>query len=125
MNKLPRAAIWTVAILLATVFVFAGLSKLTGPSALRWGERFGRWGYPAASQYVIGALEILAGVGVLIPKLRRGAAATLAAVMIGAIYTHAVNAEYPRLIPPLILAILVLVIMFDRQRPKSRAAQSP
>jgi putative oxidoreductase len=125
MIKLPRAAIWTVAILLATVFVLLGLSKLTGPSALRWGERFGHWGYPAASQYVIGALEILAGVGLLITKLRRGAAATLVAVMIGAMYTHVVNAEYPRLIPPLILATLALVIMFDRQRTESRAVQSP
>jgi putative oxidoreductase len=124
MSKLPRAAIWTVATLLATVFVLVGLSKLTGPSALRWGERFGHWGYPAASQYVIGALEILAGVGVLIPKLRRRAAATLVAVMIGAMYTHAVNAEHSRLIPPLILATLVLVIMFDRGRNARRVIDS-
>jgi len=121
MHKFSRAAIWTVTILLATVFVLVGLSKLAGPSALRWGERLAHWGYPVESQYVIGALEILAGVGLLIPKLRRSAAATLVAMMIGAMCTHLVNAEYPRLIPPLVLAALALVLMFDRPRTKSRA----
>jgi len=121
MHKPARAAVWTVTILLATIFVLVGLSKLAGPSALRWGERFAHWGYPVASQYVIGALEILAGVGLLIPKLRRSAASTLIAMMIGAMCTHLVNAEYPRLIPPLVFAALALVLMFDRPRTKSRA----
>ena len=121
MHKFSRAVIWTVTILLATVFVLVGLSKLAGPSALRWGERLAHWGYPVASQYVIGALEILAGVGLLIPKVRRSAAATLIGLMIGAMCTHFVNAEYPRLIPPLVLAALALVAMFDRPRTKSPA----
>jgi putative oxidoreductase len=121
MHKAARATIWTVTILLATIFVLVGLSKLAGPSALRWGERFAHWGYPVASKYVIGTLEILAGVGLLIPKLRRSAAGTLIAMMIGAMCTHLVNAEYPRLIPPLVLAALALVLIFDRPRTKSRA----
>ena len=121
MHKFSRAVIWTVTILLATVFVLVGLSKLAGPSALRWGERLAHWGYPVASQYVIGALEILAGVGLLIPKVRRSAAATLIGLMIGAMCTHFFNAEYPRLIPPLVLAALALVAMFDRPRTKSGA----
>src|SRR5215471_4229323 len=121
MHKFSRAVIWTVTILLATVFVLVGLSKLAGPSALRWGERLAHWGYPAASRYVIGALEILAGVGLLIPRVRRSAAAMLIGLMIGAMCTHLVNAEYPRLIPPLVLAALALVLMFDRPRTKSRA----
>src|SRR5262245_30690002 len=121
MHKFSRAVIWTVAILLATAFVLVGLSKLAGPSALRWGERLAHWGYPVASQYVIGALWILAGVGWLIPKVRRSAAATVIGMMIGAMCTHFVNAEYPRLIPPLVLAALALVAMFDRPRTKSGA----
>src|SRR5918995_2136227 len=103
MITLPRAAVWACAIFLAVAFVFAGVSKLEGPSAMRWTERFIQWGYPANAQYVIGVLEILGGLGVLIPKWRRGAAATLVAVMIGALGTHVVKAEFPRLIPPLVL----------------------
>jgi putative oxidoreductase len=121
MYKPSRAAIWTVSILLATVFVLVGWSKLAGPSALRWGESLANWGYPVGSQYVIGALEIFAGLGLLIPKLRRSAAATLTGMMIGAMSTHIVNAEYQRLIPPLVLGALALVLIFDRPRTKSRA----
>ena len=74
--RLPRAAMWACAIVLAVAFVLVGISKLEGLSAVRWTERFAQWGYPANAQYVIGVLEILGGFGVLIPRLRRAAAAT-------------------------------------------------
>jgi uncharacterized membrane protein YphA (DoxX/SURF4 family) len=103
MIRLPGAAVWTSAIVLAAVFVFAGFLKLDDPSAIRWSERFLSWGYPANTHYVVGVLEILSGLGVLIRKCRRLAAATLVALMTGALFTHAVNGEFPRLIPPLVL----------------------
>ena len=112
----PRAAVWVCAVLLAATFTLAGISKLAGPSAPRWSERFQRWGYPANTQYVIGALEILGGVGVLIPAWRRPAAATLVALMTGALGTHAVNGEFPRVIPPLVLGGLALLIYAARPR---------
>ena len=114
---LPRAVLWACAIFLAAAFVFAGISKLEGPSALRWGERFVHWGYPANAHYVVGVLEILGGLGVLIPTWRRAAAATLVVLMIGALGTHAVNAEFSRLIPPLVLGGLALLVYSARPRP--------
>jgi putative oxidoreductase len=114
---LPRAVVWACAILLAVAFVFAGISKLEGPSAMRWADRFVHWGYPANAQYVIGLLEILGGLGVLIPKWRRAAAAILVALMIGALGTHALKAEFPRLIPPLVLGGLAFLIYSARPRP--------
>jgi len=117
MITLPRTAVWACAILLAVAFVFVGISKLEGVSALRWGERFMRWGYPANTQYVIGVSEILGGLGVLIPKWRRAAAATLVALMIGAVGTHIVHAEFPRLIPPLVLGGLAFVMYSLGVRP--------
>jgi uncharacterized membrane protein YphA (DoxX/SURF4 family) len=101
----------------------AGFLKLEDPSASRWTERFVNWGYPASTQYVIGALEILGGLGVLIPKWRQAAAATLVALMIGALGTHAVHAEFPRLIPPLVLGGLAL-LMYSA-RPRSGRGQTP
>jgi uncharacterized membrane protein YphA (DoxX/SURF4 family) len=108
--RLPRAAVWACAIFLAIAFLFVGVSKLDGPSAVRWTERFARWGYPANAQYVIGAFEILGGIGVLIPAWRRAAAAILVALMIGAVCTHAVQAEFTRLIPPLVLGGLAFLL---------------
>jgi putative oxidoreductase len=110
--RLPRAAVWALAILLAVVFVRAGISKLGGPSASGWAGRLAHWGYPPYARYVIGALEILGGLGVLIPRCRRAATAILVAVMIGALCTHAVYGEFPRLIPPLVLGGLAFLLMF-------------
>jgi putative oxidoreductase len=115
---LPRAAVWMCAIFLAVAFVFVGILKLEGPSAVRWTERFVQWGYPANAQYVIGVLEILGGVGVLIPRWRRAAAATLGVLMIGALGTHAVHAEFLRLIPPLVLGGLAFLMYSAHPRPR-------
>ena len=97
------AAIWTLAIVIGLLFVLIGLSKIAGPSADHWAERLSHWGYPAAARYVIGAVEMLAGLGVLFPPLRRPAAITLMVVMAGALVTHVVHGEFVRLISPLIL----------------------
>lgn len=110
MITLPKPAMWALAIFLTVIFVLVGISKLEGPSAMRWTERFAQWGYPANVRYVIGVLEILGGVGVLIPKWRRLAAAILVVLMIGALGTHAVNGEFPRLIPPLVLGGLAFLM---------------
>jgi putative oxidoreductase len=115
--KLPGVAVWACAIFLAVAFVFVGMSKLQGPSAVRWSERFAHWGYPATASYVVGVFEVLGGLGVLIPRWRRAAAAILVALMIGALGTHAVQAEFPRLIPPLILGGLALLLYSSRPRP--------
>jgi uncharacterized membrane protein len=110
MIRLPRTAMCACATFLAVAFVLVGISKLTGPSATRWNERFVHWGYPVSVQYVVGILEVLGGLGLLIAKSRRAAAATLIALMIGALFTHLVNAESLRLIPPLVLGGLAFLV---------------
>ena len=125
MIRLPRAGGWACAIFLAVAFVVVGISKLEGPSAMRWAERFLHWGYPARAQYVVGLLEILGGLGVLIPMLRRAAAAVLVVLMIGALGTHAVSAEFPRLIPPLVLGGLAFLLFASRPRPAPSRAAAP
>ena len=63
------------------------------------------------------AVEILGGLGVLIPRWRRAAAAILVALMIGALCTHAVHGEFPRLVPPLVLGGLAFLLYSSRLRP--------
>jgi len=113
---LPRAAVWACAIFLAVTFVFVGILKLEGPSAIRWTERFVNWGYPANTRYVIAIWEILGGLGLLIPRWRQTAAATLVALMIGALGTHVFHAEFPRVIPPLVLGGLAFLVYSSRPR---------
>lgn len=94
---------WTVAALLGVLFVLIGWSKVTGPSGAGWAVRLSRWGYPSASRYWIGGVEMLAGLGLLLPPLRRWAAIALMVVMAGALGTHLLHAEYVRVLPPLLL----------------------
>jgi uncharacterized membrane protein YphA (DoxX/SURF4 family) len=112
---LPRGAVWALAIFLAVAFVAVGVSKLAGGSAMRWTGRFEHWGYPAYAQYVIGVLEVLGGLGVLIPRSRRAAAALLVALMVGALCTHAVHGELPRLPGPLVLGGLAFLLYWSRR----------
>jgi putative oxidoreductase len=105
-----RVLVWTCAIVLALAIVFAGVTKLEGASAIRWTERFTRWGYPAGTSAVVGVLEILGGLGVLIPRWRRPAALLLAVLMLGAVCTHALHAEFSRILPPLVLGGLALLV---------------
>jgi putative oxidoreductase len=100
---LRLVAVWTLAIIIGLFFVLAGFSKLAGPSGTDWAVRFSHWGYPAASRYAIGGIEILAGLGLLVPPLRRLAAITLMVVMAGALLTHLLHGEVVRILPPLIL----------------------
>src|SRR5262245_4769487 len=117
MVTLRRAAVWSGAIFLAVVFVAVGMSKVGGASAMGWSERFGRWGYPANAQYVVGLFEILGGIGLLVPRWRRAAALTLCVVMMGALVTHLVSAEFPRVVPPLVLGGLAFLMYWSHPRP--------
>lgn len=117
MITLRMLAVWVVAIVLAVAFVAVGLSKLEGASAMRWSERFQDWGYPANAQYVVGVLEVLGGLGVLIPRWRRAASGMLGVVMIGALCTHVLHAEFARIIAPLVLGGLAfLMYSWPRRR---------
>jgi uncharacterized membrane protein YphA (DoxX/SURF4 family) len=115
---------WACATFLAVAFVLVGILKLTGPSAMRWNERFVHWGYPPSARYVVGILEIIGGLGLLIAKSRRAAAATLIALMIGALLTHLMNAEFLRLIPPLVLGGLAFLVYSWPSAPRRRSSET-
>lgn len=117
MNKLSRLAMFVCSLLVAAVFVYVGASKLGGASSVGWAERFARWGYPANAHYLVGLLQIVGGIGVLVPKWRRAAAALLIVLMIGAFFTHIIHSEFSRVIPPLVLGALALVLYSLRARP--------
>jgi putative oxidoreductase len=120
MGRLRRLALWACVVVLAVVFVLVGTSKLTGPSSVRWSERFARWGFPPHVHSVVGVLEVLGGVGLLIPMSRRAAAAALLALMVGALVTHLVHGEPARIAAPLILGgMALLVCSWGARRPST------
>jgi uncharacterized membrane protein YphA (DoxX/SURF4 family) len=114
MIRLPRIVVWILAIFIAAVFVLVGVSKLTGTSAIRWSERFARWGYPSGAAPAIGILEILGGVALLVPRSRRVGVFMLVALMLGALVTHVVHGEFVRVVPPVVLGGLALLVLGPR-----------
>ncbi|MGO4596258.1 DoxX family protein [Terrabacter sp. 2RAF25] len=121
-----NVVLWIIAGLLAAAFAAAGGMKLTQPkqklaaSGLAWVEDFS----PGAVK-TIGALELLAAVGLVVPALVGVApvlvplAATgLAAMMVGAAITHARRKESQMIginVALLVLALVVAVARFGPQ----------
>ena len=119
--------LWIIAGLLAVAFAGAGLMKLAQPkeklaaSGMGWTEQFS----PAAVK-AIGALEVLAAIGLILPAaldivpiLVPIAALGLIALMIGAALTHARRKESPMIGANLLLLVLAAVVAWGRFGPYS------
>ena len=120
-------ALWTVACLLAVAFLASGIMKLVQPrdklaaSGMGWAEDFS----PAAVK-TIGALEILAAVGLVVPALLDVvpvlvplASTGLALLMVGALIVHLRRRESPALVVNLALIALAGFVAWGRFGPES------
>ena len=85
MRYLATGGKWLLTALLAVLMVGPGSQKFTSPV---WERMFRTWGYPDGFYLVIGAVEVVAGVGLLIPKVASASALLLALVMAGAAATQ-------------------------------------
>jgi hypothetical protein len=117
--------LWIVASLLAVAFAVSGAMKLArsreqlAAAGMGWAEDF-----PPGVVKLIGALELLAAVGLVLPALLDLApvlvplAATgLAIVMVGAAVTHARRREYPLIVVNAILFALAALVAWGRFGP--------
>ncbi|PZG02209.1 DoxX family protein [Micromonospora deserti] len=121
-----NVALWTVAALLAVVFLAAGGAKLAQPKAklaaspnMAWTEDFS----PGMLK-TIGALEVLAAVGLILPAaldivpiLVPLAAVGLVLLMVGAATTHAKRNESRAIVTNVVLIILAGVVAWGRFGP--------
>ena len=119
--------LWIIAGVLAAAFAAAGAMKLTQPkeklaaSGMAWTEDF----HPGMVK-VIGALEVLAAIGLILPAalgiapvLVPLAALGLVLVMIGAIVTHARRKETQVIGVNVVLLLLAAVVVWGRFGPYS------
>ncbi len=116
-----NTAVWIVQILLGLMFGMAGIMKMTQPKAklqtnMKWVEDF-------APNTVkgIGALELLAGIGLILPwltgilpVLTPLAAVGLILIMVGAIITHIRRGEAPVTVINLVLLALAAFVAYGR-----------
>lgn len=113
--------LWIGQIFLALAFLAAGGVKLLMPAA-DLEAQFGQ-GFPSGFGRVIGALEVAGAVGVvapaatgILPVLSPVAAGGLAAIMVGATFTHLFRAEYGHALLPLAPLVLALFVVYGRVR---------
>ena len=92
-NALPAASgkgrlitLWILSGLVALAFVGAGGAKLVGGAAMV--EEFDKVGLGQWFRYFTGLLEVVGGIGLLVPRYAFHAARLLAIVMVGAIIAH-------------------------------------
>ena len=78
---------WILQVILAIIFIKAGFDKLRNLDGTL--KMFGGLGLPAVLGAVVGAAELLGGIGLLIPRTVRPAAIGLIIIMIGALVMHA------------------------------------
>lgn len=102
-SRARTAVLWTFQILLAALFVFAGINKLLGLQA-EVVTQFGRIGFGTWFRYFVGALELAGGLGLLVPRLSGAAALGLSGVMAGAVATHLT------VLPPVYFAAIPAVL---------------
>lgn len=107
-----EVALWIVTLLLVLVCLRSGWQKLAGNSF--WIRDFHRWGYPDALRPVVGIAELAAAALLLLPRFAAYGAIIFGCVMLGAIYTHATNAEFTRLPFNFLLLAFSAIIVFGR-----------
>ncbi|AGZ42361.1 DoxX family protein [Actinoplanes friuliensis] len=118
-------ALWIVAGLLAVAFLFSGGMKVVRKreDLLKAGMGFVE-DFPLGAVRAIGALEVLAAIGLILPAvldiatvLVPLAATGLALMMVGAIIVHIRRGETKALAPNIVLLLLAVFVAWGRFGP--------
>lgn len=121
-----NTVLWIVQIVLAVAFALAGIGKLTQPKE-KMQERMG-WveDYSASTVKLIGAAELLAAIGLVLPAatgilpwLTPLAALGLVVIMVLAIPVHLRRHETQMVVVNVVLALLAAFVAWQRFGPNS------
>lgn len=111
---------WVLQVVVGLAFLPIGFGKFANPM---WVRSFERWGYPDSFRILIGVVEVAAGLMLLVPRLTSYAALLLAAVMVGAIGTHAMAGQpWTRPIPHLTILLLLAWLRWPSRWTRTAAA---
>jgi uncharacterized membrane protein YphA (DoxX/SURF4 family) len=130
--KPMNVLLWILQVLLAVLFLFAGGIKLIVPPA-----ELMAMGPPDQIQFpgwflqFIGVMEVLGGLGLVLPRLLNIrpqltalAAAGLVIVMIGATVTTAMSGQIAGAAVPMVVGLLCAFVAYKRGKSNSHAARA-
>jgi uncharacterized membrane protein YphA (DoxX/SURF4 family) len=99
---------WTLSILLAGIFLLAGLPKVFGTAAVGF-QAAAMEGFPAGLRFAVGLVEVVCAIGLLFPALATVCAGCLAFLMIPATGTQYMSGQTGLWVPLLVLVLLGVV----------------
>ncbi len=105
-------ATWLPRIVLAVVFLGAGMAKVSGDPAMI--AMFDQIGAGQGLRYLVGGLELAGAIGVLIPRLCGLAAIGLVLLMVGATVTNLAVLD-ATVLPSVALALLAGAAVYLRR----------
>jgi putative oxidoreductase len=114
-SRAAHRALWVLQILMGVFFVVASATpKFSGdPYAV---QIFTEIGAGQWFRYLVGAIEVAGGIGLMVPRLAGPAAVGLMGLMVGAAYTQAaVLGAPPMVTSPIIFFVLAAVIAWGRR----------
>ena len=107
-----------LAALLGLAMIASGSLKVVGESHQI--AAFAAWGLPPWFRALVGTFEVLGGILLTLPATTPLGSLMLSTIMVGAIWAHAANGEWSRLVPVGVLLTLFLIIF---RSTRARAAQ--
>ena len=111
------------AMLLGVVMIGGGAVKVAGvPSQI---AAFTGWGLPAWFRALVGTFEVLGGILLIVSATRPAGSLILSTIMVGALWAHAANGEWPHLVPVAFLLSLFLTIFRVNQAQARRLLGGP
>lgn len=111
--------LWALRILMAALFLFAGLAKLSGQQMMV--DEFTTVGVGQWFRYVTGLLEVIGGIAILAPSVSAYGAALLLLVDIGAFIAQITLLHMDFIHPIVIGALLAIVIYLQRDQLGARS----
>jgi len=109
---------WILSVLLAAVFLFAAVGKLTAQAMVV--SMFQSFGYPLWFMTFVGILEVIAGLAILVPRTSVAGAGLMVCIMIGAIVTQVVHGTFAQLaVPVVVLVVAILAASLRRPVPST------
>jgi uncharacterized membrane protein YphA (DoxX/SURF4 family) len=114
-SRVAHRSLWVLQILMGVFFIVASAApKFWGdPYAV---QIFSEIGAGQWFRYLIGAIELAGGIGLMVPRLAGPAAVGFMGLMIGAGYTQAVVLDAPAMVvTPVILFVLAAIIAWGRR----------
>jgi uncharacterized membrane protein YphA (DoxX/SURF4 family) len=99
-----------------------GLAMIAGGSLKVIGEAhqiaaFAAWGLPPWFRALVGTFEVLGGILLTLPATTPVGSLILSTIMVGAIWAHVANNEWPQLAPVgVLLTLFLLIFRSNRSR---------